>query len=160
MEKRGRTIVKLLLSVTGVNALVAGLAWVLMTVVWPDTWFATFPWIPAFFWVVALAMVLVLEATYRVKPQSVAMTYMMARGVKLLLTAIFVGSYAWLVHTDMKLFGLTTLVYYMLFLVLESCVFYAFEQRQIKRRRSEVGETAPHPGSGAGKEMEHEAMDV
>lgn len=152
-------IVKLLLLVTGANALVAGVAWLLLTFAWPDAYFNAFPLIPAFFWVVGLGMAVSLEATHTEKPDAVTMTYMMARGVKLLLTALFVGVYAWFVHTDMKTFGLTTLVFYMVFLVLESYVFYLYELRRNKRRRAREGDKLPQPEPYAGKEVENEEVD-
>jgi uncharacterized membrane protein len=160
MSRRIRLIFRLLLLVTGANALVAGVAWVLLTFAWPDAYFAAFPVIPLFFWVVGMGMALSLEASHTEKPDSVTMTYMMARGVKLLLTALFVGIYAWFVHTDMKEFGLTTLVFYMVFLVLESYVFFMYEKRRNKRRRAREGDSIPQPEPYAGKEVEDEDVDV
>ena len=85
---------------------------------------------------------------------------MLFRSVKLLLTALFVGIYAWFVHTDMKQFGLTTLVFYMVFLVLESYVFFMYEKRRNKRRRAREGNNIPQPEPYAGKEVENEDVDV
>lgn len=160
MGHRVRLIIKLLLLVTGVNALVAGVAWLLLTFVWPEAYFAAFPVIPLFFWLVGLAIAVSLEATHTEKPDAVTMTYMMVRGIKLLLTALFVGIYAWFVHTDMKQFGLTTLSFYMVFLVVESYVFYLYEKRRNKWRRAREGDKFPKPEPYAGKEVENEEMDV
>jgi len=131
-----------------------------MYFVWPDSYFQAFPIIPVFFWLVGIGMAVSLEMTRTEKPDAVTMTYMVARGIKLLLTAIFIGFYAWFVHTDLKQFGLTTLAFYMIYLVLETYVFYLYEKRRNKRRRKLEGDKLPQPDAYAGKDVEKDEVDV
>jgi small-conductance mechanosensitive channel len=131
--RKTRLIFRLLMLVTALNLGVACIIWSLMYFVWPDSYFTWFPAIPLFFWLVALGMAISLELTHTEKANAVTMTYMIVRGVKLLLTAVFVGCYAWLVHTDVRQFGLTTLAFYIVYLVLETYIFYLYEKRRNKR---------------------------
>jgi hypothetical protein len=83
----------------------------------------------------------------------------MVRGIKLLLTALFVGIYAWFVHTDMKQFGLTTLSFLYGLLVVESYVFYLYENDGTNGAAPGRGQVSK-PGAYAGKEWKNEEMDV
>jgi hypothetical protein len=160
----------MILVLTGINVLAGLLVWLLLTYVWPAHYFAFYPLIPVYFWVVGVGMALSMEITHSENPDAVTMTYMVARTVKLLLTGLFVGGYAWLVDENIKEFGLTTLAFYVIFLALESYVFYLYEKRRVKyalKRREatekrliqeEEEEAAAEPY--AGKEVEHEEMDV
>lgn len=134
MRHRIRLIFRLLLLMTAINLVVVLLLGSLFYYIWPENYFNWFPAIPIFFWLIGLGMAISLELTHTEKPDSVTMTYMVTRGAKLLLTVGFIGFYAWFVHTDIKQFGLTTLVFYITFLVIETYVFYLYEKRRAKRK--------------------------
>ncbi len=169
-RRRIRLIFRLLSVLTGINLLAGLIAWLLLTYVWPEHYFAYYPLIPVYFWIVGIGMALSMEITHSENPDAITMTYMVARSVKLMLTGIFVGAYAWLVNDDLKEFGLTTLAFYLIFLALESYVFYLYEKRRsiraAKRREAmekrmileEECECKAEPY--AGKEVENEEMDV
>lgn len=169
-HRRFRLIFRLLLVLTGINIFAGLIAWVLLMYVWPAHYFAFYPLIPVYFWIVGMGMAISLEITHSENPDAITMTYMVARSVKLMLTGIFVGAYAWLVHDNMKEFGLTTLGFYLIFLALESYAFFLYEKRRAKRaakRREamekrmileEECECKAEPYSG--KEVENEEMDV
>ena len=123
----------MLLLITAINAVVTLALGSLFYYIWPENYNSWFPAIPIFFWLVGLGMAISLELTHTEKPDSVTMTYMVARGVKILLTTVFIGIYAWCVRTDIKPFGLTTLAYYITFLVIETYLFYLYEKRRKKR---------------------------
>ncbi|MDP4277822.1 MAG: hypothetical protein Q8914_09345 [Bacteroidota bacterium] len=159
-KRRIRLIFRLLAMVTAVNLVVALIAWSLMRFVWPESYFNMFPVIPVYFWLVGLGMALCLEFTRAEKPDAIALAYMVARGVKLLVTAIFIGGYAWLIHTDFKEFGLTTLAFYMIYLVLETYTFFLYEKRLKKRRRAKEGNKIPEPEAYSAKEIEKEDIDA
>ena len=167
---RLRLILRMLLMLTGINILAGLIAWLLLAYVWPAHYFALYPIIPVYFYVVGVGMAVSMEITHSENPDAVTMTYMVVRTVKLLLTGLFVGGYAWLVDENIKEFGLTTLAFYVIFLALESYVFYLYEKRRAKRAakrreatekrliQEEEEEAAAEPY--AGKEVEHEEMDV
>lgn len=166
---RIRLIFRMIMVLTGINVLAGLIAWLLFTYVCPDHYFAYFPLIPVYFWIVGVGMAISMEITHSENPDAITMTYMVARTVKLLLTGLFVGGYAWLVDENIKEFGLTTLAFYVIFLALESYVFYLYEKRRVKyalKRREatekrliqEEEEAAAEPY--AGKEVENEEMDV
>jgi glucan phosphoethanolaminetransferase (alkaline phosphatase superfamily) len=149
----------MLVMVTAINGLVAVAIWGSFQLFWPASYFAWFPSIPVFFWIIGMGMALSLESTHTEKPDSVAMTYMVARGVKLLLTAVFIGVYAWTVHDDLKQFGLTTLTYYIILLILESYCFFQYEKRKEQRRRA-AGNKIEEPEPYSSKqEVEHNGQD-
>jgi len=167
---RLRLIFRMLLVLTGINVFTGLMAWLLLVYAWPAHYFAYFPFIPVYFWIVGIGMAISMEITHSEKPDAITMTYMVARSVKLMLTGIFVGAYAWLVHDNLKEFGLTTLCFYMIFLALESYVFFLYEKRRAKRaekrresteKRMILEEENEHKAEPfAGKEAENEEMDV
>jgi hypothetical protein len=151
MSSRVRLILRLLLTVTVVYVSVGLLVGVLLYFVWPAFYFHLYPLIPLFFYLVGLGMALSIESAYVVKPNNVSVFYMIARGVKLLMVAIFLIGYAFIVHEDIKPFGFTTLGFYVFYLVLENLVFYRFEKRIFKYE-------SPEPVIG--KEIENEKVDI
>lgn len=165
-RRRIRLIFRMLLVLTGINILAGLIAWLLLTYVWPAHYFAFYPLIPVYFWIVGVGMALSMEITHSENPDAITMTYMVARTVKLLFTGLFVGGYAWLVDENIKEFGLTTLAFYVIFLALESYVFFLYEKRRAKRAakrreatekrliQEEEEEATAEPY--AGKEVEHE----
>jgi len=167
---RIRLIFRMMLVLTGINILAGMIAWLLLTYVWPTCYFAYFPLIPVYFWIVGIGMAISMEITHSENPDAITMTYMVARSVKLMLTGLFVGAYAWLVNENIKEFGLTTLSFYLLFLAMESYVFFLYEKRRAKRaanrreatekRMIQEDERDCKADPYAGKEVEHEEMDV
>lgn len=133
MGHRLRLIIRLLLLVTAAYLAVTMAIVAMFWLIWPEYYFTWFPVIPVFFWVMGLGLAFSLEYTHSEKPDAVTMTYMIARGVKLLLTAVFLGLYVWLVGVDKKQFGLTTLGFYLVFMVLETYMFFLYEKRKAKR---------------------------
>jgi hypothetical protein len=160
----------MVLVLTCINILAGLMVYLLLTYVWPTHYFAFYPLIPVYFWIVGVGMAVSMEITHSENPDAITMTYMVARSVKLMLTGLFVGAYAWLVKDNIKEFGLTTLAFYLIFLALESFVFFLYEKRRairaFKRREAtekrliqeEEDEAAAEPY--AGKEAENEEMDV
>jgi len=154
MRRKIRLIFKLLLLITAIYLAVTLVIGIFIYYIWPENYFSWFPAIPVFFWVMGVGLAFSLELTHTEKPDSVTMTYMIARGVKLILTAIFIGGYAFIVHTNLKQFGLTTLVFYMTFLILETYMFYLYEKRRTKRKRKNEPEPDSAPESEVRREKE------
>jgi hypothetical protein len=150
MNGRLRLIVRLLLIVTGVYVSIGLIVGLLLYFFLPAYYFHLYPLIPLFFYLVGLGMALSVESAYTIKPATISVFYMVARGVKLLMVAIFLIGYAFIVHDDIKPFGFTTLGFYVFYLVLENLAFYKFEKRLLKNE-------LPEPKIG--KEIENEEVD-
>lgn len=134
MRQKLKLIIKLLLIVTAINIVVASVVGTISYFIWPDDFFNWFPAIPVFFWFTGVCMTLSMEFTPVEKPNALTFTYMVARGLKILLATAFIGIYAWVVHTNVKQFGFTTLGFYIIFLVIDTLIFYKYEKRRKKKR--------------------------
>lgn len=133
-QQKTRRILRLMLMLTGVSLLAGFVAWLLLHQVWPAHYFVYYPLIPVYFWVTGAMMIVILVNAHSEKPGSTTMLYMLVRTVKLLLTGLFVGGYAWLVNDAIKEFGFTTLLFYVLFLTLESYVYFVNSKRMMRER--------------------------
>jgi hypothetical protein len=157
MRLKIRLIARLVLMITAVNMVVTLILGSLFYYIWPQNYFTWFPAIPVFFWLIGIGMAVSLELTQTAKPDAVTMTYMVARGIKILLTTVFIGIYAWVVHTDIKPFGLTTLAFYITFLVIETYVFYLYEKRRKKRKSNVEPDSEPEDQAVSEHEIDIDA---
>lgn len=158
MKLRLKLIAKLILLVTVIILLVTLILGSVIYYIWPENYFQWFPAIPVFFWVYGVGLAIGLEKTHTEKPESVTMTYMVARGIKIFLTILFIGIYAWFIKTNIKPFGLTTLAFYIIILVIETYVYYVYEKRRKKRKEEEETNKVnePDPEVQSEKEIEIE----
>jgi L-asparagine transporter-like permease len=156
MKLRLKLIAKLILLVTVIMLLVTLILGGIIYYIWPENYFQWFPAIPVFFWIYGIGLAISLEKTHTEKPDSVTMTYMVARGIKIFLAILFIGIYAWFIKTNIKPFGLTTLAFYIVILVLETYAYYAYEKRRKKRKEEEEANKEPEPEKEVKSEKEIE----
>ena len=134
MGKYNRLRLRLLLFITGVYAAVGISLGGLLSTIWPQYYFAWYPSIPIYFYVVEIMMLVVLEKANRKQPDNIVTCYMVTRLIKLLTTVIFLWLYVVLVGTHFKYFGLTLMLFYFMNLAFETYMFYLYEKRRMKNK--------------------------
>ena len=93
--------------------------------------------IPFFYWVMAMAMTFFLD---RVKSKNGDVTvtmYMLVRLCKFTLAFVFLWMYAAFVGQQLKTFGFTLMLFYFIYLGLETYILYLFEKKRMKREKRE-----------------------
>lgn len=120
--------------ITFINVAVGVAAGGLIYTIWPDHYFKWYPAIPAFYWVMAVAMAYFLDRVKKRHGDMIVSIYMIVRLCKFVIAVIFLWLYATLVGDHVKCFGLTLMLFYFIYLVLETYTFYLFEKRRIKHK--------------------------
>ena len=90
-----------------------------------------------FYWVMAMAMTFFLD---RVKSKNGDVTvtmYMLVRLCKFTLAFVFLWMYAAFVGQQLKTFGFTLMLFYFIYLGLETYILYLFEKKRMKREKRE-----------------------
>lgn len=131
-----RLKLRLLGLVTGINLALGILVWLFLFVLWPHHYFKWYPSIPAYFWLMGVIMILVLNRRKSQDPNYVVTAYMVIRMTKLLSSLVFLWLYTALVHEYIYAFGLTLMLFYFIHLAIESYVFYLYEKRRMIRKKA------------------------
>ena len=97
----------------------------LLYTIWPEHYFSWYPSIPFFYWVMAMAMTFFLDRVKRKNGDVTVTMYMLVR-----LYAAFVGQ-------QFKTFGFTLMLFYFIYLGLETYILYLFEKKRMKREKRE-----------------------
>ena len=97
----------------------------LLYTIWPEHYFSWYPSIPFFYWVMAMAMTFFLDR------------YMLVRLCKFTLAFVFLWMYAAFVGQQLKTFGFTLMLFYFIYLGLETYILYLFEKKRMKREKRE-----------------------
>lgn len=100
----------------------------------PRYYFGWYPLVPSFFILLSFAMSLWLIRYEQRNPQKMATAYLLLRGVKLLLAMALLFLYYVLIGKDMAAMVLSLFLFYIVYLLTETWLFYLF----IKRRRQKV----------------------
>ena len=102
---------------------------------WPEHYFSWYPSIPGFYCITALAMVFFLDYVKQKKGDVTVTTFMIVRISKLILAVFFLWIYAKFVGEKMKAFGLTLMLFYFIYLTLETYTVYLFEKKRLKKKK-------------------------
>jgi len=116
--------------------IIAGLVgWIILYVVFPAYYFRWYPLIPAYFILLGIIMSIAMARYSKFEPKKILSAYMLLRAIKLVLTTGGVLLYYWLVGENITAMVLTTLIFYFLYLYIETHIFYRFEKmnRQIRK---------------------------
>lgn len=108
--------------------------WWLMQAVFPVYYFAWYPYIPAFFLVIGIIFISVLDNVRRMNPRKSVNLYMLLRFSKVLASLIFAGIYFFVVKVQLREFGIVFISFYLLYLTLETYYFYLTEN-EIKKNK-------------------------
>lgn len=88
----------------------------------------------------AMAMAHVLDLKKRENGDVTITAFMVMRLCKFTLAIIFLWLYATLVRENTKMFGLTLMLFYFIYLGLETYTIYLFEKKRMKREKKERDE--------------------
>ena len=117
---------KLMGLITFINAAIGVTLGGLLYTIWPDHYFKWYPSIPIFYWVMAIVMTYILD-----RKKSFC---------KFTLAVVFLWLYAALVRENLRMFGFTLMLFYFIYLGLETYTVYLFEKKRMKREKKENDE--------------------
>lgn len=135
-----RLKMKLFSLITFINAVVGISLGGLLYTIWPEHYFVWFPSIPFFYWITALAMVYFLDRVRHSKGDIPITTFMIVRGCKFLLACIFLWIYATMVGEKLRTFGFTLMLFYFIYLTMETYTIYLYEKKRLNLERKEKDE--------------------
>lgn len=125
---------RLFLFVTWVYSVVGVSLGGLLNTIWHTHYFAWFPAIPIYFYLLEITMLIVLEKANRKRPDSVVTSYMITRLVKLILTIVFLWVYMVFIGDSLRSFALTVMLFYFICMFFETYMFYLYEKRRMKKK--------------------------
>lgn len=128
---------KLMMLTTFINAVIGITLGGLLYTIWPDYYFKWYPSIPLFYWVTSMAMTFFLDKVKRKQGDVTVTIYMVVRFCKFTIALIFLWMYAALVGERLKAFGFTLMLFYFIYLGLETYTLYLFEKKRMKREKNE-----------------------
>lgn len=85
-------------------------------------------------------MIFFLDHVKRKHGDVTVVTYMVVRLCKFTLALVFLWLYAVLVKQNLKAFGFTMMLFYFIYLVLETYTLYLFEKKRMKSEKKEKDE--------------------
>ena len=133
----GRLRMRLMGWITFINASIGIALGGLLYTIWPDHYFTWYPSIPIFYWVMSLIMTFVLDRVKKKNGDVTVTTYMLVRFCKFTLAIIFLWLYAELVNERLKEFGFTLMLFYFIYLGMETYTIFLYEKKRMKRERKE-----------------------
>lgn len=133
----GRLRMKLIALTTFINAVIGITLGGLLYTIWPDQYFKWYPSIPVFYWITSMVMTFFLDKVKRKQGDVTVTVYMVVRFCKFTIALIFLWMYAALVGERLKAFGFTLMLFYFIYLGLETYTLYLFEKKRMKREKDE-----------------------
>ena len=131
---------KLMGLITFINAAIGVTLGRLLYTIWPDHYFKWYPSIPIFYWVMAIVMTYILDRKKRKNGDVTITAFMVVRFCKFTLAVVFLWLYAALVRENLRMFGFTLMLFYFIYLGLETYTVYLFEKKRMKREKKENDE--------------------
>ncbi len=136
----GRLRMRLMLWTTFINVVVGVALGGLLCTIWPEHYFRWYPSIPLFYWFTAMAMTYFLDRAKRKNGDVTVTTFMVVRFCKFTLAVVFLWLYAVMIGENLKMFGITLMVFYFIYLAMETYSIYLFEKKRMKREKKEKDE--------------------
>ena len=131
---------KLMGLITFINVAIGVTLGGLLYTIWPDHYFKWYPSIPIFYWVMAIAMTYILDRKKKKIGDVTITAFMVVRFCKFTLAVVFLWLYAALVRENLRMFGFTLMLFYFIYLGLETYTVYLFEKKRMKREKKENDE--------------------
>ena len=131
---------KLMGLITFINVAIGVTLGGLLYTIWPDHYFKWYPSIPIFYWVMAIAMTYILDRKKKKNGDVTITAFMVVRFCKFTLAVVFLWLYAALVRENLRMFGFTLMLFYFIYLGLETYTVYLFEKRRMKKEKKENDE--------------------
>lgn len=124
--------VRLLLLLTVIYVSVGVILGVILKFLVPWLYFAHFPLIPLFYLITGVILNFVLDQCRSKRPERLVNVFMIMRMVKLLLTVAFLAIYDQFIGEHRIKFAITLVLFYVIYMSLESYLFYLYEKRRKK----------------------------
>ena len=131
---------KLMGLITFINVAIGVTLGGLLYTIWPDHYFKWYPSIPIFYWVMAIAMTYILDRKKKKNGDVTITAFMVVRFCKFTLAVVFLWLYAALVRENLRMFGFTLMLFYFIYLGLETYTVYLFEKKRMTREKKENDE--------------------
>ena len=131
---------KLMGLITFINVAIGVTLGGLLYTIWPDHYFKWYPSIPIFYWVMAIAMTYILDRKKKKNGDVTITAFMVVRFCKFTRAVVFLWLYAALVRENLRMFGFTLMLFYFIYLGLETYTVYLFEKKRMKREKKENDE--------------------
>ena len=106
----------------------------------PEHYFKWYPSIPLFYWLMAIAMAFFLNLVKQKKGDVTVTTYMIVRFCKFPLALVFLWLYAAFVGEQLRTFGFTMMLFYFIYLGMETYTLYLYEKKRMNREKREKNE--------------------
>ncbi len=133
-KSMGRLRFRLFLFATWIYSVVGVSLGGLLNTIWHTHYFAWFPAIPIYYYVLCLVLLVFLEKANRKHPDSIINNYMITRVVKLIFSIVFIWLYMFLVRHQIRMFAITLMIFYFISMFIDTYIFYLYEKRRMKKR--------------------------
>lgn len=109
----------------------------------PEWYFAWFPLVPIFFYLYGLLYIFLFLFSWQLGADKIAMTYLICKVLKLILSALVLIFYGFVIEKDVVAFIAAFVFYYFAFLFFETRFFLRFEaklklSKQVKNEKNTV----------------------
>jgi len=106
--------------------------WGVLKGLYPAETYTWFPYIPAMFLLFGVATIMTLVKNYKMEPKKLVNVYLMLKLAKLVMAIIYLLAFYFIVRKDIRIFGFVFAAYYVIYIGLETYIFYSIE-KQIKK---------------------------
>ena len=120
---------KFIKELTVFGVVLTGLTLLVFHVFIPQWYFAWFPLIPVFFYLFGFLYIYMFAFSYMLGADKIAMTYLVCKVVKFILSALILIFYGFVIGKDVVSFVATFVFFYFVFLFFETRFFLRFEAR-------------------------------
>lgn len=114
----------------------------------PERYFLWFPAIPIFFYLFGLLYIGMFTFSIRMGADKVAMTYMVCKTLKFILSAFIMIFYGFVIRHEIVAFVCTFIFFYFAFLIFETRFFLLFEEK-LKQEKINNEKTSVHSNNSA-----------
>lgn len=110
----------------------------------PEKYFLWFPAIPIFFYLFGLFYIYMFAFNYRLGLDKIAMTYLVCKALKFILSALLLMFYGFVVGHEVIAFFATFICFYFAFLIFETRFFLRFEAKLKLRKQANNEKNTVH----------------
>lgn len=101
----------------------------------PGYYFGGYPFIPVYFFLFGFFEISMFDACRKHVPQKMVLLYLAMKMMKMLFSILFLLVYCIAVREEAKLFLLTFIIYYIVYLIYESWFFFTYEIGKKQKNR-------------------------
>ncbi len=127
---------KFIKELTLIGVVLTGLVAIVYHLFIPERYFLWFPAIPIFFYLFGLLYIAFLSFSYRLGLEKLAMTYLVCKALKFILSAFVLIFYGFVIRHEIVAFITTFMFFYFAFLIFETRFFLRFEEKLKLRQKN------------------------